>query len=230
MTALSLRARLTVWYTLALLLVLTIGGVVILWQQGRIGLRRVDRGLGDLATTVTNVMRDELKEDPAPEAAARDVLSATATSGRALAILDSDGRPLAAAWNGLVLAPLPNLQTGRRVWTAETNGSAWRVIAQPTSFGSDMVMIVAATPLSDVLRERRETQEAMWVGIPAVLLLAAVGGFWLASIGLRPITSMAERTTCVPGRAARSLAHCCCKSGSTRSTCLPCASTPHAGE
>ena len=38
MTALSLRARLTVWYTLALLLVLMIGGAVILWQQGRIGL------------------------------------------------------------------------------------------------------------------------------------------------------------------------------------------------
>jgi signal transduction histidine kinase len=36
----------------------------------------------------------------------------------------------------------------------------------------------------------------MFVGIPIVLLLAAAGGWWLASMGLRPITDMA-------GRAAR---------------------------
>jgi signal transduction histidine kinase len=36
-------------------------------------------------------------------------------------------------------------------------------------------------------------QEAMVVGIPIVLLLAATGGLWLASIGLRPITDMARR-------------------------------------
>ena len=33
----------------------------------------------------------------------------------------------------------------------------------------------------------------MIVGIPIVLLLAAGGGFWLASIGLRPITDMAQQ-------------------------------------
>ncbi len=47
-------------------------------------------------------------------------------------------------------------------------------------------------PLSDVYRERHEVQEAMVVGIPIVLLLAAGGGLWLASIGLRPITDMAR--------------------------------------
>ena len=41
----SLRARLTVWYTVALLIVMALGGAVVLWQQGRIGLARVDRQL-----------------------------------------------------------------------------------------------------------------------------------------------------------------------------------------
>src|SRR5262249_2188333 len=42
--------------------------------------------------------------------------------------------------------------------------------------------------------------EAMWVGIPLVLLLAAAGGLWLASIGLRPITEMAQRAAALaPG-------------------------------
>jgi two-component system OmpR family sensor kinase len=198
MRALSLRARLTVWYTLALLVVLVLGGAVILWQQGRIGLRRVDRGLADLTTTVTNLMRDELKKDPVSGNAAREVLSAIAAPGRALAILDAHGQPIAAAWNGLALSPLPSLQTGVRVWTADTTVGAWRVRAQQTALGDEMLVIVAATPLSDVLRERRETQEAMWVGIPSVLLLAAAGGFWLASIGLRPITVMAQRAAELP--------------------------------
>ena len=38
----------------------------------------------------------------------------------------------------------------------------------------------------------------MWVGIPIVLLMASLGGLWLASVGLRPITKMAERATHIP--------------------------------
>ena len=37
MTMLSLRARLTIWYTLALLLALSLFGANVLWQQRRIG-------------------------------------------------------------------------------------------------------------------------------------------------------------------------------------------------
>jgi signal transduction histidine kinase len=188
-----------VWYSLALLIVLGIGGVVILWQQERIGLRRVDRGLDDLATTVVNLVRDELNEDPVVASAAHEVLSTVAAPGRAVAILDAQGRPVASAWNDLALAPpLPSFQAGLRVWTAETPGGAWRIHAVPTAFGADALVIMTATPLSDVLRERQEVQEAMWVGIPSLVLVAAAGGLWLASIGLRPITAMAERAAAMP--------------------------------
>jgi two-component system, OmpR family, sensor kinase len=196
---LSLRARLTVWYTFALLIVMVVGGTVVLWQQGRIGLRRVDRGLADLTTTIVNLVGDELNEDPVLISAARKVQDTVAAPGRAVAILDSQGQPLAAAWNGLSLQPpLPDFQSGLRVWTAETSAGAWRVRAQPAAFGIQRVVVVDATPLSDVLRERREVQEAMWVGIPGILVLAAAGGLWLASIGLRPITAMAERAANMP--------------------------------
>ena len=45
MSTLSLRARLTLWYTLALLVVLGLFAADVLWVQSRIGLRRVDREL-----------------------------------------------------------------------------------------------------------------------------------------------------------------------------------------
>jgi hypothetical protein len=113
---LSLRARLTVWYTFALLIVMVLGAAVILWQQGRIGLRRVDRGLADLTTTIVNLVRDELNEDPVLTSAAHKVQETVSAPGRAVAILDSQGQPLAAAWHGLALQPpLPDFQAGLRV-------------------------------------------------------------------------------------------------------------------
>ena len=56
MTPLSLRARLTLWYTLALLVVLCLFGANVLWQQRRIGIRRVDRELEALTATLANVI------------------------------------------------------------------------------------------------------------------------------------------------------------------------------
>jgi signal transduction histidine kinase len=84
----------------------------------------------------------------------------------------------------------------RSVRTVAAAAGAWRVHTQPYAFDGTKLVLVVASPLSDVHREQREVQEAMFVGIPIVLLLAAAGGWWLASMGLRPITDMA-------GRAAR---------------------------
>ena len=38
----------------------------------------------------------------------------------------------------------------------------------------------------------------MALGIPIALLLAAAGGLWIASIGLRPVTAMARRAVAIP--------------------------------
>jgi signal transduction histidine kinase len=46
--------------------------------------------------------------------------------------------------------------------------------------------------------ERREAEEALWVGIPVAWLIAVVGGLWLASSGLRPLTEMAGRAASIP--------------------------------
>ncbi|HEV3056783.1 MAG TPA: ATP-binding protein [Vicinamibacterales bacterium] len=198
MRPLSLRARLTVWYTLALLVVLSLFGANVLWQQGRIGLRRVDRELDGLNATIVNVLRDELNEIGNAALAARQARLTVAAPGRAIAILDDRGIPLAATWNGLTLPEsLPDAQAAR-IWTATTSSGAWRVHARPQTFGPTTLVLLIASPLTDVLRERREVQEAMWIGIPIAIVLAAAGGLWLASVGLHPITDMASRAGRIP--------------------------------
>jgi hypothetical protein len=199
MTTMSLRMRLTLWYTVALLVVLCLFGANVLWQQRRIGMRRVDRELEALTATLVNVVQDELNEQDDPVTAATEATATVTAPGRALAIVDAKGGVLGARWSGLALpAPLPRGDAPPGVQTVDTAAGAWRVHARPHRFGEATFVLLVASPISDVLREQREVQEAMLVGIPIVLLLAGLGGWWLASIGLRPITGMARRAASIP--------------------------------
>jgi signal transduction histidine kinase len=189
MRALSLRLRLTVWYTFSLLVVLCLGAAVVLREQRAVGLRRVDRELAALTATLTSVVRDELRETGDAGTAAEEARATVNAPGRAVAILDAAGRPLAARWDRLNLGTaLPSAESGNRVWTAASAGGDWRVHASPQQFEKRTLVMLVAAPLSDVRREQHEVQEAMLIGIPIVLLLAAGGGLYLASVGLRPIT------------------------------------------
>ena len=204
----SLRARLTLWYTLALLVVLCLFGADVLWQQRRIGIRRVDRELAGFTVTVANVVEEELTENADPRSAAEVAGNTVATPGHAAAILDSLGNVLAANWSGLELRdPLPRGDAGPAVWTVTTGAGPWRVHATPHAFGATTLVLLVATPLSDANREQREVQEAMLVGIPIVLFLAGAGGLWLASVGLRPITDMARRAAGIPLTGLEDLGH-----------------------
>ena len=198
MRPLSLRARLTLWYTLALLVVLCLFGANVLWQQRRIGLRRVDRELEALTATLANVVQDELNENDDRATAATEATATVTAPGRALAILDPEGRVLGARWSGLALRDPQRDGAAPGVRTVDTGSGAWRVHARSRAFGRITLVLLVASPMSDVSREQREVQEAMLVGIPIVLLLAAGGGLWLASIGLRPITDMARRAASIP--------------------------------
>ena len=191
--SLPLRVRLTLWYSLALLVVLGIFGALVVWQQGRIGMRRIDRELETMAATLDNVLRDELAETGDRNAAAVEAIRTIAPRDDAMAILDERGAVLAGEWHGLRLDPAISERSEAATWTAPGAPGGWRVHVVPAATTRGAFQLLVASPLSDVLRERREAIEAMLIGIPITLLLAAAGGLWLASVGLQPITGMAKR-------------------------------------
>jgi two-component system OmpR family sensor kinase len=208
MKRLSLRARLTLWYTLALVVAVSLFGADVLWGQGRLGVRRLDRELDGVTGTAANIIRGELKERVDLPSAAEEASGALAGTGSAVVVLDEGGAPIVASWSGLSLEePLPSAGTGARVWTAETPKGAWRIHAQPLSFDHTRFVLLVARPLADVRREQHQVLEAMQVAIPIVLLLAGGGGFWLASIGLRPITEMAHRAARIAPTGMDDLGH-----------------------
>jgi len=191
--SLSLRARLTAWYSLALLVVLVVFAVTIVLQQRRLGLRRVDRELDTFIVTVESVFKDELSETADAVAAAAEVNLTVAAPSRSIAILDARGRVVAASSQELTYDEDLAATGHPPVWTASGRSASWRVHMHALATDYGRFLFVAGAPLTDVLREQREAEEAMWVGIPIVLLLAAAGGLWLATVGLRPITDMAQR-------------------------------------
>ena len=198
MKTLSLRGRLTLWYTLALLVMLLMFGVNVLVEQQRLGIRRADRELDSVHVTLANVLREELGELDSPALAATEARNAIGPLGNAIAILDRSGAPLAAQLDRVTLADLLPAAGQSSVRTIETASGKWRVHVEPETLGAATFTLVVARPLTDIAREQHEVREAMVVLIPIALLLAGAGGLWLASIGLRPITLMARRATSIP--------------------------------
>ncbi|HZR25528.1 MAG TPA: HAMP domain-containing sensor histidine kinase [Vicinamibacterales bacterium] len=156
------RARVIIWYSVALALVLAVFAAIVVWQQGRLGLRRVDRELAAISATLENVLRDEVSETHNAQEAAHEAAMTMSVPNRAIAILNDHGAVLA----GDVPA-----------------SGDWRVSTRAIDIDRFHFTLRVAAPTDEAMRERREVIEAMLIGLPIVLLLAVGGGIWLASAG-----------------------------------------------
>jgi heavy metal sensor kinase len=199
MNTLSLRSRLTLWYAIVLVVMLCLFGADIVWLLGGLGVQRIDRELADAEATVIKIVGNELKEQEPPADAAAEAAETVADQDLAVAILDARGVPLASKIPGLGLADLlPPPMLNAIASTVQTASGEWRVRSRPEHIDGTNLVVLVAMPLTDVRREQREVKQAMVIGIPIMLLLAGAGGWWLASIGLAPITRMAARAVRLP--------------------------------
>jgi signal transduction histidine kinase len=196
--ALSLRARLTTWYLLVVVTVLVFFALDVLVIQRRISMRRVDRELESTHQQLTNMLAEELRELDAPALAAEESRDVLTSDERRIAVIDQNGHVLSSNLDEALLKEIASKRPAQGVWTGETSSGRWRIHARKASFdGADWLLAIAA-PLSDLARDQREIRQAILLGIPIALALAAAGGLWLASAGLRPITIMARRAASLP--------------------------------
>lgn len=199
MRTLSLRGRLTAWYTLVLVVVFALFAGEVLVEQQHIGLRRMDREIDATHAQLANMMREELRELDSPRLAAEESRNVIASADRAIAILAADGTVLVSELDSLGLAGIiagESPATGLR--TVQARAGAWRVDVRRETLQGVGLLLVVASPMSHLARDRRDVREAMAFGIPIALALAAGGGLWIASVGLRPITAMARRAANIP--------------------------------
>lgn len=198
MTPLSLRARLTLWYVLVLVAVLTLFATVVVVTQRRIGIARIDRELEATDAQLVNMLGEELRELDTPRLAAEESRDVIASGGRALAVLDQHGTVLAEKLDGVSLTELMPDGLAAGLSTVETARGSWRVLLRRDTVNAVPLTHIVASPLLDLARDQREMRQAIMLGLPLALLLAAAGGLWLASVGLRPITHMARRAVSLP--------------------------------
>jgi len=194
---LSLRNRLTLWYTLVLVVVLCVFGAGVVWMEGRIALRRIDRELADIEETMRKIVANELQEQVTPEEAASEAAETVGDESLATAVVDAQGVWLSSNLDGDLGAAL-EMPERDVTSTVRTASRTWRVLTRVEQIGATGLVFHVAKPMSDIERGQRELREAIVIGIPVVLLLAGAGGWWLASIGLAPITAMADRAVRLP--------------------------------
>ena len=161
----TLRFRLTAWHLglSAALLILFCGFCYQLLARSLAA--RIDGRLTSEANTAASLLVDEIKESNGDVlTAASEIVGDMRLEGSAVAVL-RDGRPIA----GTVL---PNARTVRR----EVPGG---------------LTIVSTAPVESLDASLRTLREVMAVSVPLFLLLAGIGGYWLARRNLAPLEAMA---------------------------------------
>jgi len=191
---LSIRTRLTLWYVAVLALVLTAFGVGVLWLQTRFSRSQFDEELSTLGATVSSALRGELSESHDLPRAASETRNDFNIPNRTIAILDGDGRPVAAHWRGFRRADLPRPDGDRTLTTTVVQGNRrWRVRVQREESVDGTFAVAVAASEDMLVRERSLLIKALLVGAPGALVLAAIVCWWTASRAMRPLIHMSEQ-------------------------------------
>jgi len=205
----SVRARLTLWYTVVLSLPLVAFAAVSYYSFSRILNSRTDAFLSEALTVFSNELMVERRQIPSVEEAIRTTVREVRFRDLEIAVVD-DGGILASSSTALH-APQPSgpgealdtsallgaLRGGgtRESWVTTLRGPAggFRLRVEPLTVGGEQLELAAIYPLVEVEETLRGIRTLFVTTIPLLILLAAVGGWFLALRSFRPVSSMAAR-------------------------------------
>lgn len=206
----SLRARLTLWYSLFLGIPLVTFAVASYYIFGSAVAQRTDRFIGDALTAFSNevvaerravVSRQEAIRNTVREVRFRDLyLIVTDTAGGRIAeTRDPPEDPPPHTWPSVdararVSAEIArHTQNGPWAITFATGDRSYRVIGRLLLVEGQRYGIAGMYSLvaSDEMRARLRT--LFYIAIPLLVVAAATGGYQLAKRSLAPVNTMAAR-------------------------------------
>jgi heavy metal sensor kinase len=191
------RVRLTAWYVLLLAATIVCFTVFLVVRERAALVGGVDSGLASRARQVALALgsggegqfADVGDVSVAGLAATR---SATEVLSQAGEVLDSSGATVAER-PMLTLAELRGVLRGHDLRVTRrlgATGEPFRLLAVPLPTRSGDRVLVVASPLDEVDRSIRQLVLLSLLTAPAVLVVAALGGWWLAGHALRPVVRM----------------------------------------
>ncbi|MCA1567630.1 MAG: heavy metal sensor histidine kinase [Acidobacteria bacterium] len=198
----SVRARLTLWYVSVLALILVVFGVAVYVMLSRALHRRVDEALrSTLEISITSLTNDA-QEGQSSLSAAQSTAAELSHPQQALMIYDDAGRLLAEhPYEEDLHVRLPDLAAipADEVYlytVAEQRDAddhhrlAVRRVRIPPA--DTPYIVLASRPLEAVEDELESLSEILYFATPAALLLAGLGGWFLARQGFAPVAAMAK--------------------------------------
>lgn len=197
---LSIRAKLTLWYLSLAALVLVAFAVAIYIYFSRGLLNAIDTSLRNhaerFAQAVGHPSATDEPSQPGVLMFAPQFVSVLDRNGKVTDhIPDAEGRE--------VPVSKPALERAAREWIPEYDEVSLsptehvRIITWPArDEDGEMFFVVVGQSLGDVQRAQKQLVLLLAIANPVALLLASLGGLWLANIALRPVdrlTRAAER-------------------------------------
>jgi heavy metal sensor kinase len=199
--AISLRTRLTLWYSALLLLALGLFSATVLWLHWRLLTREVDRSLDALVTAAANMVAEELTEGDTLPLAAKEMMDVVPHGDYTIAVLDAAGAPILALPAALPVRSPADAAADSAPWTAKGfDGRRWRLMQRSGAVRGQAFSVAIAAPLHALDAQWRTLVDASAIGVPFVLAVAAFGGWLLGRRGLRPLADIAEQARGVTAR------------------------------
>jgi heavy metal sensor kinase len=196
---LSLRARLTAWYAVLLVLTIAVFSTAVLWLHWRLLVDQFDESLHSIGATAANVLEEELGELKDLGLAAAETAAVVHPADYTVQVLDAAGSPIHKTSKSM---PLPAevrspALTRATATLTDLRGRPWRVTARAGTAGGQRYVVAVGAPLDEAIEQWRTLLQACVIGIPLALLFAVAGGLWLGRHGLRPLTSMAAEAQAI---------------------------------
>ena len=188
----SVRIRLTLWYAAVLALSLIAFALLIYYAVAATFHKRQDESLRSTAQTVASAYVEEFEEQHSVAKAGEVVLSELTFPNHYVEVLERTGQPIASSRNLSRTFAIPGHtldETRSRNYGVVTVGGL-RAAVVPLASDQDLGFAVVAEPLSIIDDGLRQLRRDFFAGVPLVLLLASLGGYFLARKSLAPIALM----------------------------------------
>ena len=199
----SVRARLTLWYVSSLAATLVVSIALIYLLLARALYARLDDTLHAVVQIAQTSLANDLNEGQDAADAARSTASELASRQTLLAIYDGRGRLLAEAGReddiAIVLPPVDDIPTSEdrldTIVEADDLDDRHRLALRRVTIPSFEVeyIIVAGTSLEPTDEELESLRGILAYLVPAALIVAGIGGWFLAGRSLSPVVAMADR-------------------------------------
>src|SRR5436190_1867730 len=193
----SIRTRLTLWYAGVLVVSLMAFALITYYAAANSFHQRQDEVLRSTAETVASAYMEELDEEQSVAKANQVVLAELVFPNRYVEVTDASGQVIAwsANLNGRVLPiPATTLSDARKQSISFAVVNDLRLAVVPLARNRDVGYAAVAEPLSVVDAGLSRLRRDFIAGVPLVLLLASIGGYFLARKTLSPIALMNQQT------------------------------------